>query len=138
MKFGEKVRQLRKEKKLSQAELGKAVGVSGRSVAAWEAGNTYPRYQETYNQLARLFNVDINYLRTENESFMEDVRQKYGSRAQQQARTLLEQANELFAGGELSEEDKLAFLTEMQQLFLDAKKRAQKYGVRKPDATERN
>jgi transcriptional regulator with XRE-family HTH domain len=136
MKFSEKVRQLRKEQKLSQTELGKAVGVSGRSVAAWEAGNSYPRYQETYDRLARLFNVDVNYLRTENESFMEDVRQQYGTRAQQQARALLEQANELFAGGELSEEDKLSFLTEMQQLFLDAKKRAQKYSVRKKGAKE--
>ena len=36
----------------------------------------------------------------------------------------MEQAAALFAGGELSDDDKLAFLHEMQQLYLDSKDRA--------------
>ena len=40
---------------------------------------------------------------------------------------LLEEARQLFAGGDLSEEDKMIFLTEMQQLFLDSKQRAKKF-----------
>jgi len=44
---------------------------------------------------------------------------------------ILSEARELFAGGELSEDDKLTFLMEMQQLFLDSKKRAKKYTPRK-------
>ena len=127
MKFAEKVRTLRREKDMSQAELAARVGVTQRTVAAYEAGSAYPRYPRTYEALARALGTQVNYLRTEDEAFMEEVGRAYGSRGQRQAQALLHEARELFAGGELSEEDKLAFLTEMQQLFLDAKKRAKKF-----------
>ena len=52
MKFGEKVKKLRKDMKLSQSELAKKIGVSGRSVASYEAGTSYPRYKKTYDALA--------------------------------------------------------------------------------------
>ena len=115
MKFAEKVRTLRREKDMSQAELAARVGVTQRTVAAYEAGSAYPRYPRTYEALARALGTQVNYLRTEDEVFMEEVGRAYGSRGQRQAQALL------------SEEDKLAFLTEMQQLFLDAKKRAKKF-----------
>ena len=35
MKFGEKLRELRKQKHLSQTELGAAVGVSLRTLRGW-------------------------------------------------------------------------------------------------------
>ena len=127
MKFGEKVRQLRKDMKLSQGELAEKIGVSARSVAAYESGTSYPRYKETYDALATALGVDVNYLRTEDEAFLEEVGQEFGSRGQRQAQAILGEARQLFAGGELSDEDKLAFLTEMQKLFLDSKQRAKKY-----------
>ena len=127
MKFGEKVKKLRKEMKLSQGELAAKIGVSARSVASYEAGTSYPRYKEIYEALAAALGVDVNYLRTEDEAFLEDVGQQFGSRSQRQATAILEEARQLFAGGELSEEDQIAFLTEMQQLFLDSKQRAKKF-----------
>ena len=127
MKFGEKVKKLRKEMKLSQGELAAKIGVSARSVASYEAGTSYPRYKEIYEALAATLGVDVNYLRTEDEEFLEDVGQQFGSRGQRQATAILEEARQLFAGGELSEEDQIAFLTEMQQLFLDSKQRAKKF-----------
>ena len=131
MKFGEKVKNLRKEKGLNQSELAAAIGVSGRSVASYEAGNSYPRYKETYDVLAKVLGVDVNYLRTEDEEFLEEVGQQYGSRGQRQANAILTEARQLFAGGELSDEDKLAFLMEMQQLFLDSKQKSKKYTAKK-------
>lgn len=127
MKFGEKVKKLRKKMKLSQGELAAKIGVSARSVASYEAGTSYPRYKEIYEALAAALGVDVNYLRTEDEEFLEDVGQQFGSRGQRQATAILEEARQLFAGGELSEEDQIAFLTEMQQLFLDSKQRAKKF-----------
>ena len=127
MKFSEKVKKLRKEMKLSQGELAAKIGVSARSVASYEAGTSYPRYKEIYEALAAALGVDVNYLRTEDEEFLEDVGQQFGSRGQRQATAILEEARQLFAGGELSEEDQIAFLTEMQQLFLDSKQRAKKF-----------
>ena len=127
MKFSEKVKKLRKEMKLSQGDLAAKISVSARSVASYEAGTSYPRYKEVYEALAAALGVDVNYLRTEDEEFLEDVGQQFGSRGQRQATAILEEARQLFAGGELSEEDQIAFLTEMQQLFLDSKQRAKKF-----------
>jgi transcriptional regulator with XRE-family HTH domain len=107
MKFGEKVRQLRKDMKLSQGELAEKIGVSARSVAAYESGTSYPRYKETYDALATALGVDVNYLRTEDEAFLEEVGQEFGSRGQRQAQAILGEARQLFAGGELSDEDKI-------------------------------
>ena len=42
MEFSEKIRFLRKKNKLSQAELGKKVGVSNRAVSKWENGESFP------------------------------------------------------------------------------------------------
>jgi len=131
MKFGEKVKKARKEMKLSQGELGAKIGVSGRSVAAYEGGTSYPRYMSTYDALASALGVDVNYLRTEEEEFMTEVGEEYGTRGQRQARAILDEARQLFAGGELSDEDQIAFLTEMQHLFLDSKERARKFTPRK-------
>lgn len=37
----------------------------------------------------------------------------------------------MFAGGSLSDEDKTAFMDEIQSLYLDSKKRAKKYTPKK-------
>ena len=130
MKFGEKVKKLRKDMNLTQEQLGAKIGVSGRSVGSYEDGTSYPRYRKTYTALAQVFGVDEDYLRSENEIYMETVGQMYGTRGQRQANAILTEARRLFAGGDLSEDEKLAFLTEMQELFLDSKRRAQKYASR--------
>ncbi len=41
MTFGEKVRSLRKEKKMSQQELASMVGVSYRTIRSWEVERTF-------------------------------------------------------------------------------------------------
>ncbi len=131
MTFGEKIKTLRNEKGWSQDELAKKLGVNRRSISCYENGTSYPRTMERYQQLAELFDVEVNYLRTENEVFMEEVGAQYGRRGILQAKDILEQTAQLFAGGSLSDEDQLAFMTEMQQLYLDSKQRAKKYTPKK-------
>ena len=61
MLIGNKFRDLRKEKKLSQNELGKSIGVSQTTVTAWETGRAEPA--STYiKKLADFFNVSADYL----------------------------------------------------------------------------
>lgn len=131
MNFGEKVKELREAKGFSQPELGRRVGVSTRTIASYEAGKSYPKQREVYDRLAKELDVDVNYLRTENEVFMEEVGSRYGRRGVLQAKDILEQTAQLFAGGSLSDEDELAFITEMQRLYLDSKERAKKYTPKK-------
>ena len=121
MKFGEKVKDLRTHRKLSQAELAKAVGLSPRVIFAYEHGESYPQKRDVYKRLADFFEVDVNYLLTEDEEFITEAGERYGSRGAIQAQMLLEQASALFAGGDLSEDDQLAFVHEIQQIYLDSK-----------------
>lgn len=131
MTFGEKIKTLRNEKGWSQDELAKKLGVNRRAISCYENGTSYPRTMERYQQLAEIFGVEVNYLRTENEVFMKEVGAQYGRRGILQAKDILEQTAQLFAGGSLSDEDQLAFMTEMQQLYLDSKQRAKKYTPKK-------
>lgn len=126
MTFGEKVKQLRTEKGLSQEALGKLLGVSKRTIINYESGSVYPKSNARYKELADVLEVDVNYLRTENEEFFTEVAEKYGRRGQRQAAEILNQTQQLFAGGSLSDEDEMAFVMEIQRLFLDSKERAKK------------
>lgn len=127
MKFGDKVKLLRTQMGWTQDDLAKKLGKSKRTVVGYENGETYPRKREVYSVLAELFGVDVNYLLTENEEFNSQAGELYGKRGQMQAAELLEQAAALFAGGSISEDDELAFVNEIQQLYLDSKKRAKKF-----------
>lgn len=131
MNFGEKIKMLRKQKGLSQAELGKLVHVNARSITAYETSGAYPRKMETYELLAKALDTDVNYLRTENEEMMSDIGEKYGTRGQRQMEALKSQVSALFAGGELNEEEQMAFLMDLNDIFLDAKKKAKKYTPKK-------
>lgn len=131
MKFGEKLRTLRKEKNLKQEELAKQIGVSTRTIISYENNKSYPRRMSTYKQLADALGCEENYLRTENEDFITSAMEKYGSKGAAQAKAILEQAAALFAGGELSDEDEMAFMYEMQSLYFDSKERAKKFTPKK-------
>ena len=124
MNFAENVRQLRPAKGWSQEELGQQLGKSKRTIVSYEKGDSYPRTREVYNKLAEILEVDVNYLLTEETEFLTDVGAEYGRRGQLQAEAILSQTRELFAGGTLSERDEIAFLTEMQKIFLDSKETA--------------
>lgn len=60
MELGEKIASLRKEKGLTQAELGEKVAVTFQAVSKWERGESYPDFT-TISRLARLFEVPISY-----------------------------------------------------------------------------
>lgn len=59
--YGEKIRQFRKAKGLSQQELGEMLGVSAVSVSKWERGQTQPDIN-TLRAMADLFNTTIDEL----------------------------------------------------------------------------
>lgn len=127
MTFGEKIKNLRKSKNLNQTQLANSIGVSLRTIRGWEIEGRYPKQHELYQKLADVLECDISYLMTEEESFVTESTEQYGSRGAKQAQQILEQAAAMFAGGELSDDDKTAFMDEIQMLYLDSKKRAKKF-----------
>ena len=126
MKFGQKVQEQRKKAGLLQQQLADKLGITKRTLANYEGGNSYPQNRSLYTKLSEIFNVDINYFLTEDEEFLTQAAQMYGKRGQAQAQIILDQAAALFAGGELSEKDEIAFLHDMQAIFLESKKIARK------------
>ena len=68
---------------------------------------------------------------SENASFITEASEQFGNRGAKQAQQILEQAAAMFAGGSLSDEDKIAFMDDMQMLYLDSKRRAKKYTPKK-------
>ena len=139
MTFGEKIRSLRKGKKMSQQELANMVGVSYRTIRSWEVEGRYPKQNILYQKLADALQCDVSYLMSENASFITEASEQFGNRGAKQAQQILEQAAAMFAGGSLSDEDKIAFMDDMQMLYLDSKRRAKKYTPKKylkEDSTE--
>ena len=58
--FNEKLKAARKQKGLSQAELGKLLGVQAQTVGRWENGKSKPNL-ETINKLCEALDVPLRY-----------------------------------------------------------------------------
>lgn len=69
MEFGEKLKDLRRKRKLTQDEVASSIGVSRRAYIAYEQENVRPRKQETYEKIAKTLGCDIDYLRSEDSAF---------------------------------------------------------------------
>lgn len=61
MTTGEKIRQLRKDNKITQTELGKILNVEKSTISMYENNNTQPPSQ-TLALIAKYFNVSTDYL----------------------------------------------------------------------------
>lgn len=62
--IGYRIRRLRKEKRMTQVQLAKAIEVSSRQVIQWEMGHTFAPSQENISKLAKVFGVTASYLYT--------------------------------------------------------------------------
>lgn len=131
MKFGDKITKLRKEKKLTQEELAKAVGVVKRTILKYENEGIYPRKREVYQKLAKVLDCDIEYLLTDDEEFVIEAHEKYGSRGAKDAQELIAKASGLFAGGDITEEMKDEVMKALQDAYWLAKKINVKYTPKK-------
>ncbi len=131
MTFGERIRELRKQKNLSQQEAANELNVSLRTLKNYELDKTLPRTRAIYERIATFYNVDINYLLKEDEQFVVDANERYGARGKRQANELLAEVSGLFAGGEMDEEDMDEMMKAIQDAYWIAKKRNRKYVPKK-------
>lgn len=141
--FSEKLKDARENMDMSQAELAEKVGLSQRSITAYENEGTVPR-GGTLKKLARALNVSVEYLMNEEvenpqegkgkEVFVDTAREHYGSKGAKEAELLLERNKALFAGGELSQEGKDAFFEALMVAYVTCKEEAKKtYGRKKSE-----
>ena len=57
--IGRKIRQIRKERGLSQEELSEKIDISPRHMCTIENGNSYPS-METFIKISEILDIDIN------------------------------------------------------------------------------
>ena len=72
-KFGERIRELRKERGLTSRELAGKLGISRNTLTSWERGAKEPRGVEILEEMASILNVSLkNLLLSEKESENEE------------------------------------------------------------------
>lgn len=132
MTFGEKFKREREKKNLTQQEVADALSINRRMITRYENGVSFPRTRDAYRKIAEFFDVDINYLLTEDEEFVVQASEQYGPRAKKQAQELINGIGGLFAGGSLSEQDKDAVMKALQEIYWESKERnIEKYTPKK-------
>lgn len=62
MSFGERLRELREEKGMTQEDLGRLLGVTGRQAGNYEANKQFIRDEDSFIKLINYFNVSADYL----------------------------------------------------------------------------
>lgn len=131
MKFGEKLKILRRKKGLTQEQVAQAIGISSRAYGSYEQSGKYPRIRERYTKLAEVLDCEPAYLMSEDEEFISEAAGQYGSRGKQQAERLVAELSGMFAGGDLSERDKDAVMAALQRAYFDCKLDNKKYARKK-------
>ncbi|RMG82810.1 MAG: XRE family transcriptional regulator [Bacteroidetes bacterium] len=69
MQLGQKIVRLRKQKKLSQAEVARAVGVSRDAISKYERGDIVPSVKNA-KKIAEVLDVSLDYLVSNEEKQM--------------------------------------------------------------------
>jgi transcriptional regulator with XRE-family HTH domain len=74
MLFGDRLKMLRIDNKMTQSDLGKALGISARVVGYYESNERFPSCEEVLVSIADYFTVSIDWLlgRTKIKSFKKD------------------------------------------------------------------
>lgn len=117
MKFGEKVRELRKRNDITQSELAERLGLSKRTIIGWERDGRFPRKIEIIEKMASIFNVPLSYLQPNQDLFIERAAATYGEKGKEEAQQLALELTELFASGELSPQDMDGIMYEMHKAY---------------------
>ena len=132
MNLSYKLKECREALGLTQQDLADMVGVSKRTIAAYETDGALPR-AHTYIKLASALKVSEEYLKNDeiddpnydlsNSKYEEKT---YDSSIEYEINELLARSSALFAGGELSEEAKDDFFTAVTKAYLQCKEEARK------------
>lgn len=143
MELSEKIKKCRIECGLSQAALAEKIGSTTRSISAYESGARKPR-PEKLEKLAQVLGVSTIYLNDptcynryegiERDEYISRARKRYGHTGAVDVEALLAENQSLFAGGDLSENQKDQYFHAVTELYFQAKEEAsRKFGSRRKE-----
>ncbi len=141
--FADKIRDARTELGLSQPQLAEKCGLSVRVILDYEKGKKRPR-PTTMMKLAKALQVSTKFLSDdecdnpmediEKDGYIEEARIRYGSNGAKEVDALLAANKALFAGGELSDDQKERFFQAITEAYFACREEAKKkYGRKKSD-----
>lgn len=132
-KLGEKIKHLRIDTKTSQEQLAEAVGVTTRSISAYESGRAVPR-ANTLRKLAKALNVTVEYLTNDDsrdpeagrlrEEKLDTVREYFGNSGAKEMADLLDRNMAFLAGGDVDQEAKDVFFDALMTAYITCKNEA--------------
>jgi transcriptional regulator with XRE-family HTH domain len=131
MLFGDRIKELRGLAGMSQQELANKSGLSLRSIQNYESNQRYPKDVAILNKLCKALNTTIEELMKEEDNFIQEASEKYGTRGKKDAQKLVDEIGGLFAGGELNEEDKDKVFRAITEMYWRAKDNNKKYTPKK-------
>lgn len=118
--FMDKLKKIRQSKGLTQAELGKILGISQALVGQYESGRRHPKPQ-TIQRFAMALNVSINDLRDDNSIFLEELSEQMSCITDcllveaEQENILISNYRKLNATGKSEAQKRILELTEIQK-----------------------
>lgn len=105
MTIGNKIKTLRKSRKMTQEEFAANVGISRSTLSCYEIGQRTP-HLKTLQHIAELFGVGLDY---------------FGIAATDEAFELLARAKQVFENENISTETKENLYTEFMKMYLKIK-----------------
>lgn len=90
MLLGKRLKMLRKEKNMTQQELGELINVTKVSICCYEKGTRTPTL-ETLVELANVFQVDVNYFLGHDTYVIADNDTEYGIRMAKEEIEIIEE-----------------------------------------------
>lgn len=107
MNIGNKIKNLRKSRKMTQEDFASKIGVSRSTLSCYEIGQRTPSLK-TLQEIAEIFGIGLDY---------------FGLSATDEAFDLLARAKEVFADDKISDETKEELYHEFMRLYLKIKEK---------------
>ena len=130
MKFGDRLKQYREDKGLTQAELGNKSGISSRMIQRYEAGRSRPRW-DAAEKIAQTLEVPVADLLGQSGMLVAEAAEKDGGRSARDMSKLVDEVIGMFAGGSLPQEDKDAYMNAISRAYFESKEENKKYTPKK-------
>lgn len=120
MAFGDNIRRIRREKGYSQQKLAEKTGLSLRSIQNYESNERYPNNIMIVKNIAVALGVTADMLLAD-DGYIFDTRDKSASKPVHDIEDMLADINAMFAGGDLSEEDKDKVMRAIMDIYWESK-----------------
>ena len=130
MKFNDRLKKLREDKGLTQAELSKRSGISVRMIQKYEAGIARPRWDAS-EKIANALEVPVAELLGQSGMLIAEAAEKGGAKTAREMSKLVDEVVGMFAGGSLPQEDKDAYMAAISEAYFESNEENKKYTPKK-------